>query len=105
MRNAGTVAAVAALMLALAPAARADSPLTGMVVSEEGTPVAGLPVVIDNGATQTVGFTDETGRFTVMVPGGAGWRVVVPNAVAEPTAFDVGTDDAEIDAGTITIGQ
>ena len=73
-RITGVCIAVAAF--GLAPFAAAQSSVVGRVATETGAPIAGLPVVVDNGVNQSVAITDQDGAFSAQVPSGEGYRVI-----------------------------
>ena len=93
---------VALAALGLVPfAARAQSSVSGKVATEAGAPIAGLPVVVDNGVNQSVVITDQDGAFSAEVPSGEGYRVILPNPDNSMAVPPVGKDPVSV--GNITL--
>jgi hypothetical protein len=93
----------AAGALGLVPfAAAAQSSVAGKVATEEGAPVPGLPVIVENGVNQSVAITDEEGNFYAPVPSGEGYRVILPQpgygSMAVPPV-----GDEPVSVGPITV--
>ena len=98
-RITGVCIAVAAF--GLAPFAAAQSSVVGRVATETGAPIAGLPVVVDNGVNQSVAITDQDGAFSAQVPSGEGYRVILPNPDNSMAVPPVGDDPVSV--GNITL--
>ena len=80
---------------------RAQSSVSGKVATEAGAPVAGLPVIVENGVNQSVVITDQDGAFSAEVPSGEGYRVVLPNPDNSMAVPPVGKDPVSV--GNITL--
>ncbi|HET9068852.1 MAG TPA: carboxypeptidase-like regulatory domain-containing protein [Amaricoccus sp.] len=91
------------ICLGIAPSlAAAQSSVVGTVATEAGVPVPGLPVIVENGTTQSVAITDAEGRFDAQVPSGDDYRVVLPQPGYGGTAVPP-VGDAPVSVGRITL--
>lgn len=107
-----------ALALSLGGTAGAQvAVIHGKLQDAEGKPVAGFPIILENaesaarGYSGNIGFTSETGDFTVAVDQPGQYDAILPNVPGgilgqfevAPNALQAGSADPGQDIGTIKL--
>lgn len=73
--------------------------VTGNVTSDTGSPIQGLPVIVQNEGNQSVAITGQDGSFEAPVPDGSGYSVTLPNPNHPPIEVP-----QAVKAGTVNVG-
>ncbi|MDQ7775006.1 MAG: hypothetical protein Q4615_03390 [Paracoccus aminovorans] len=72
--------------------------ISGTLKDADGQPVAGYPIILENqiseerGYSGNVGFTSETGDFSVAVEQPGYYTTILPTAPGATTSFEVSPD-------------
>ena len=117
MRAAGTAVLVAAFLAQMAaPAGAQVAVIRGKLQDQAGNPMAGYPIILENsdsaakGYSGNIGFTSETGDFSVAVDQPGQYDAILPNVpggvlgqfeVAPEDLLPAGEAKAPQDLGTI----